>query len=70
MIFFKKKPENSESIIKILSKITEMESKIELLDMNYRLLSSKVKGKIGSLPTEDKEKLSQKDFYKGVLLPE
>ena len=47
----------------------EIQSKLELLEINYRMLAQKIKGKLGKLPTEEKEQ-EKKDFYSGVLLPE
>ncbi len=61
----------SSEFKEIEKKLIEISSKLELLDLNYRLLSQKIKGKIGKLPSEEKEESqTTKDFYRGVLLPE
>jgi len=71
--FFKKREAQnfltSEEFQKLEKKNLIIENKLELLDINYRLLAQKVKGKIGKLPSEEKEQ-EKKDFYSGVLLPE
>lgn len=72
--FFKNKKEAEEFLTskefqELEKKNIEIAAKLELLELNYRLLSQKIKGKIGKLPSEEKEE-ETKDFYKGVLLPE
>jgi len=71
--FFKKKQLQefltSKEFQELEKKNIEISAKLELLELNYRLLSQKIKGKIGKLPSEE-EKEEKKDFYSGVLLPE
>jgi len=68
-MWFKKKLLISDEYKSIEKKLVEISSKLELLELNYRLLAGRIKTKLGKLPSEDKKEMSpeEKDFYRGVL---
>ena len=71
--WFKKKQLNefltSKEFQELEKKNIEISTKLELLELNYRILSQKIKTKLGKLPSEENQE-EKKDFYSGVLLPE
>ena len=72
--FFKEKKDlqdflTSKEFKELEKKNIEISTKLELLELNYRILSQKIKTKLGKLPSEENQE-EKKDFYSGVLLPE
>lgn len=60
----------SKEFKELEKKNIEISTKLELLEMNYRILSGKIKTKLGKLPSEEDKPDKEKDFYRGMLLPE
>ena len=59
----------SKEFQQLEKKQIEISAKLELLEINYRLLAQKIKIRIGKLPSEE-ENQDKKDFYSSVCLPE
>lgn len=60
-------------LAKLAGELNQIATQLSFLESNFRIFSKKFNTKLGRLPTEEKQSSMsdiEKDFYKGVLLPE
>jgi hypothetical protein len=54
----------------IVDDLNRMAVKMDFLESNFRIFSTKFNSKLGKLPSESEADLKKKSFYSGVLLPD